>query len=61
MLVLSRKKNERILIGKDVVVTLVRIKGDVVRIGIEAPKSIRVLREEVATKIDSQTPRQEAA
>ncbi|MCS5617035.1 MAG: carbon storage regulator [Planctomycetota bacterium] len=47
MLVLSRKQNERIRVGDSVVVTVVRVSGDKVRIGIEAPANVRVLREEL--------------
>jgi carbon storage regulator len=47
MLVLSRKKNESIVIGDNVVVTVVEIRGDKVRLGIEAPKEIPVHRREV--------------
>jgi carbon storage regulator len=47
MLVLSRKQNERIRVGDSVVVTVVRVSGDKVRIGIEAPPHVRVLREEL--------------
>ena len=47
MLVLSRKQNERIRVGDSVVVTVVRVSGDKVRIGIEAPAHVRVLREEL--------------
>ncbi len=47
MLVLSRKQNQRIRVGDSVVVTVVRVSGDKVRIGIEAPNSMRVLREEL--------------
>ena len=47
MLVLSRKQNERIRVGDSVVVTIVRVSGDKVRIGIEAPPNVRVLREEL--------------
>ena len=42
MLVLSRKQNERIRVGDSVVVTIVRVSGDKVRIGIEAPANVRV-------------------
>ena len=52
MLVLSRKKNERIIIREDIVITVVDIRGDKVRIGIEAPKDISVHREEVQIAID---------
>lgn len=47
MLVLSRKQNQRIRVGDSVVVTVVRVSGDRVRIGIEAPDSMRVLRDEL--------------
>ncbi|NBW96101.1 MAG: carbon storage regulator [Planctomycetia bacterium] len=47
MLVLSRKQNQRIRVGDSVVVTVVRVSGDKVRIGIEAPESMRVLRDEL--------------
>jgi carbon storage regulator len=47
MLVLSRKPLERICIGDSVVVTVVRIDGNTVRLGIEAPRDISVFREEL--------------
>lgn len=47
MLVLSRKKNERIVIDDNIVITVVEVKGDKVRLGIEAPKEIPVHRSEV--------------
>ena len=47
MLVLSRKKNERIVIGDDIVITLVEIRGDKVKLGIEAPVNVACDREEV--------------
>lgn len=47
MLVLTRKLGESIVIAEDITVTVVRIKGNQVRIGIEAPKAVRILREEV--------------
>ena len=50
MLVLSRKTNEQILIGSDITVTVTEIKGDKVRIGVDAPKSVPVDRREVAEK-----------
>jgi carbon storage regulator len=54
MLVLSRKKNERIVIGENIVITIVEIRGDKIRIGIDAPKDIPVDREEVRTLIEEQ-------
>ncbi len=47
MLVLSRKKNESIVINNDIVITVVEIRGDKVRLGIVAPKDVPVHREEV--------------
>lgn len=47
MLVLSRQKDESIIIGDDVVVTIVDVRGDKVRLGITAPKEIPVHRREV--------------
>ena len=46
MLVLSRKKNESIIINNDIVITVVEIRGDKVRLGIEAPKDVPVHRQE---------------
>ncbi|MGD9724679.1 MAG: carbon storage regulator CsrA [Pirellulales bacterium] len=51
MLVLSRDVDEAIRIGSDVVVTIVAIRGDKVRLGITAPKSIPVHREEIYQEI----------
>ena len=47
MLVLSRKKNESIVINDDTTVTIVEIRGDKVRLGIRAPKEVPVHRQEV--------------
>lgn len=47
MLVLSRKAGERILIGDDVAITVVRIGPNSVRIGIEAPRALNIVREEL--------------
>jgi carbon storage regulator len=47
MLVLSRKESQRIRLGDSIVVTIVKISGDKVRIGIEAPADVLVLREEL--------------
>lgn len=51
MLVLTRKRGERIMIGDDVVLTVIEISGDQVRIGIEAPRSVSVMREELQAEI----------
>ncbi len=47
MLVLSRRESERIRLGGSIVVTVVRVSGDKVRLGIEAPPDVLVLREEL--------------
>ncbi len=52
MLVLSRKVGERILIGDRITVTVVRISGGGVRLGIEAPSEMAVIREELQEDLD---------
>ena len=47
MLVLTRRAGESVVIGSDVVVTIVEVRGDVVRVGIDAPREVQVHREEV--------------
>ncbi len=54
MLVLSRKIGERIWIGDEIAVTVVRITGGGVRIGIEAPSEMPVVREELKRKLEQQ-------
>ena len=53
MLVLSRREKERIRLGNSIVVTVVRLAGDRVRLGIEAPSDVVVLRDELESE-DSQ-------
>ena len=50
MLVLSRKANEAILLGDDIKVTILSIDGERVRIGVDAPKSLRIFRHELLTE-----------
>ena len=57
MLVLSRKVGERILIGPDIAVTVVRVTGGGVRLGIEAPPELPVVREELAQAIQDEQGR----
>jgi carbon storage regulator len=47
MLILSRKTNEKIMIGDDISITVIDIRGDQVRIGVDAPKQVKVYRQEV--------------
>ena len=47
MLILSRKIDEKIKIGDDITITLIDVHGDQVKIGIEAPKNVKVFRQEV--------------
>jgi len=47
MLVLSRQKDESIVIGDDIVITIVDVRGDKVRLGINAPREISVHRQEI--------------
>lgn len=49
MLVLSRKESERITLGDSIVLTIVKISGDRVRLGIEAPSDLVILRTELET------------
>lgn len=52
MLVLTRKKEEKIWIGNDISFSIIEIRGDKVRIGIDAPKEIAVHRDEVKKAIE---------
>ncbi|MDI6813082.1 MAG: carbon storage regulator CsrA [Desulfitobacteriaceae bacterium] len=54
MLVLSRKLDQRIKIGEDIEIVVVSISGDTVKLGIEAPRSVKVLRSEVYEEIRDQ-------
>ena len=56
MLVLSRKVGERILIGDNISVTIVRLTGNTVRVGIEAPTDIAVIRSELQGRSDTTVP-----
>ena len=54
MLVLSRKKNESIVVDENIVITVVEIRGDKVRLGIQAPREISIHRSEVHDAIQAQ-------
>ena len=59
MLVLSRKVGERILIGDNIAITVVRVAQGSVRIGVEAPDNLNVVREEVVVPIQSEGEKQD--
>lgn len=54
MLVLSRRAGEAIVIGNDITVTVLEVRGDQIRLGIEAPRSVSVHREEVYLEVARQ-------
>lgn len=58
MLVLSRQKDESIIIGDDVEITIVDVRGDKVRLGITAPRSISVHRKEIYDAIQKEKNKQ---
>ncbi|CEM61571.1 carbon storage regulator [Treponema phagedenis] len=51
MLILSRKPNQKILIGENIELTIIEIRGDQVKIGVEAPRNVKVFRQEVYEEI----------
>ena len=51
MLVLSRKESQRIRLGDSIVITIVKISGDKVRVGIDAPGNVLVLRDELEARV----------
>ena len=54
MLILTRRVGETLIIGDDVFITVLGVKGNQVKIGINAPKNVPVNREEIKRKIDAQ-------
>lgn len=54
MLVLSRKKNESIVIDENIVVTVVEVRGDKVRLGIQAPREVPIHRSEIHAAIQNE-------
>ena len=54
MLILSRKIDEKIKIGNDITITLIDVHGDQVKIGVEAPKTVKVFRQEVYDAIHNE-------
>ncbi len=61
MLVLSRHKDENIVIGDDITVTVIDIRGDKVRLGVDAPENISVHRQEVYDAIKRREAQESAA
>ena len=61
MLVLSRQKDESIIIGDDIEITIVDVRGDKVRLGINAPREISVHRKEIYEAIQREKAQQKAA
>jgi carbon storage regulator len=61
MLVLSRHRDESIIIGDDIVITIVDIRGDKVRLGIQAPAHVTVHRQEIYDAIQREKSSGEAA
>ena len=53
MLVLSRRESERIRLGENIVVTVIRVSGDRVRLGIDAPRDVVILRDELEPRPQS--------
>lgn len=54
MLILTRRVGEKVMIGDDVSVTVLRVKGNQVRLGVEAPKSVSVQREEIFNRMKTE-------
>ncbi|MDR1902246.1 MAG: carbon storage regulator CsrA [Treponema sp.] len=54
MLILSRKINEKIMIGDEISISIIEIRGDQVRLGVEAPKAVKVFRQEVFDAIKAE-------
>lgn len=65
MLVLTRKPNQKIRIGENITVTIVRVTGNTIRIGIDAPRDVRIIRSELepssGSTADQELPSESAA
>jgi len=54
MLILSRKVNEKVMIGDDISISIIEVRGDQVRIGVDAPRNVKVYRQEVYDAIKAE-------
>ncbi|MBO8456810.1 MAG: carbon storage regulator CsrA [Spirochaetes bacterium] len=54
MLILSRKTNEKIVIGDSITISIIEVRGDQVKIGVDAPRSVKVFRQEVFEAIQNE-------
>jgi carbon storage regulator len=61
VLILTRRVGEKVMIGDDVSVTVLRVKGNQVRLGVEAPKSVSVQREEIFHRMKSEAEGRDAS
>ena len=61
MLVLTRHANQKIVIGDNITITVLEVRGDQVRIGIDAPREVRVHREEIAAALQRQAEAERTA
>jgi carbon storage regulator len=60
MLILTRRVGEALMIGDDVTITVLGVKGNQVRVGVNAPKEVAVHREEILNRIEESAPREVA-
>lgn len=61
MLVLSRKTNQSIMIGEEIEVVVLEIKGDTVKLGLKAPRDVKVYRQEIYAEIKAENERAAAS
>jgi len=61
MLILSRRVNEKIVISDDIVISVVEVRGDQVKLGIDAPRNVKVFRQEVFDAIQEENKKAAAA
>jgi carbon storage regulator len=57
MLILTRKLNEKLVIGDGIIVSVIEVRGDQVKLGIEAPRTVKVFRQEVFDAIQEENRR----